>query len=124
MEGSGGLIKAGIRVAVPLLMLLLSVSHAHALYSYSDVVSTLEELCASASSPGGPQMRVVQIGTTLKGKPILMAVLSAEPVEAPEFRRWRSQRRIAATRTGAGRGRSRRRRDQTRINVLTLTLDR
>ncbi len=84
MEGSGGLIKAGIRVAVPLLMLLLSVSHAHALYSYSDVVSTLEELCASASSPGGPQMRVVQIGTTLKGKPILMAVLSAEPVEAPE----------------------------------------
>lgn len=78
------MIKAGIRIAVPLLMLLLSVSHAHALYSYSDVVSSLEELCASASSPGGPQMRVVELGTTLKGKPILMAVLSAAPVEDPK----------------------------------------
>lgn len=84
MERSGGLIKAGIRVVGPLLLLLLSVSDAHALYSYSDVASALNELSASAVSPDGPQVRVVQIGTTVKGKPILMAVLSATPIEAPE----------------------------------------
>lgn len=80
-------VQAGIRVLVPCLCILLSATQAHALYSYSDVVAKLQEWSARPCAEESARLRVVRLGTTVKGRAILMAVLGGAetpPLESDE----------------------------------------
>ncbi|MDH7570269.1 MAG: hypothetical protein QHJ73_11880, partial [Armatimonadota bacterium] len=66
--------KPAVPVALSLLGLLVSASSARAIHSYADVVTVLHRLASVAENS---RLEIVQIGTTVKGRAIVMAVLHA-----------------------------------------------
>ncbi len=75
--------KTGIRLTILLSLMFAGNPRAFAMHSYSDVVTTLRSLANRPHTPSGAHVQVTTIGSTVKGRAILMAVLSADTVETP-----------------------------------------
>ncbi len=76
--------KAGAVAFILLPLLLASAPSAQAMYSYTGMVSTLKALASRPLSPDGPRLEIIRIGTTVKGRAILMVKLSAPGGESQD----------------------------------------